>query len=148
MSLYPGSESDAPGRKFVQTGEFRAPRKGEFFLSGAIPEVYQAHNDLQTEYDIMQEAPIAPVLNLNGGAYEDHKRAYRALRASLKATMEAMKATAPHGRDFQTCEDSAAMMRKAVAEYSARLRSLEKIDADIYVMWQQLEEQQRQRRRS
>lgn len=37
------------------TGEFRAPKKGEFFLSGAIPFAYRTENDLNTEYWIMAE---------------------------------------------------------------------------------------------
>lgn len=32
------------------TGEFREPKKGEWFISGAIPEAYQAPNDLSTKY--------------------------------------------------------------------------------------------------
>ena len=36
----------------VATGEFRAPRRGEWFLSGAIIEAYEAKNDLTTPYHI------------------------------------------------------------------------------------------------
>lgn len=36
----------------VATGEKRAPRKGEWFLSGATPEAYHATNDLSTPYPI------------------------------------------------------------------------------------------------
>ena len=43
-------------RVFVLTGENRPPRRGEFFLSGAIPEVYQAFDDLETVYQIAREA--------------------------------------------------------------------------------------------
>lgn len=34
------------------TGEIRPPRKGEWYLSGAIPEGYMAVNDLETSYSI------------------------------------------------------------------------------------------------
>lgn len=34
------------------TGEFRPPRKNEWYISGAIPEVYQAPNDLSTAFHI------------------------------------------------------------------------------------------------
>ncbi len=34
------------------TGEFRNPRKGEWYISGAIPEGYDARNDLSTPYHI------------------------------------------------------------------------------------------------
>lgn len=36
----------------VSTGERRAPLKGEWFLSGAIPAVYLAQNDLSMVYTI------------------------------------------------------------------------------------------------
>lgn len=36
----------------VSTGERRAPRKGEWFLSGAVPAVYLAANDLSMTYTI------------------------------------------------------------------------------------------------
>lgn len=34
------------------TGDFRTPKKGEWFLSGAIVEGYYAPNDLSTAYNI------------------------------------------------------------------------------------------------
>lgn len=36
----------------VTTGEFRAPKKGEWFPSGAIPGVYKAFADMSGEYFI------------------------------------------------------------------------------------------------
>lgn len=38
----------------VKTGEYRNPRKGELYLSGAIPEVYLALNNLGSPFHIMQ----------------------------------------------------------------------------------------------
>jgi len=32
----------------------RTPKKGEFFVSGAIPEAYKAYSDLDTEYMIVK----------------------------------------------------------------------------------------------
>jgi len=32
------------------TPEFREPKKGEYFISGAKPELYKAPNDLSTKY--------------------------------------------------------------------------------------------------
>jgi hypothetical protein len=57
MKYYPISFGDAAFRRHHHaraTGEFRCPRKGEYFLSGAIIEVYQAHNDLTMEYYIAE----------------------------------------------------------------------------------------------
>lgn len=36
------------------TGEFREPKAGEWFLSGAIVEGYYAPNDLSTKYHIAE----------------------------------------------------------------------------------------------
>ena len=36
------------------TGEFRKPKKGEYYLSGGIPEAYRAKNDLSMEYYILR----------------------------------------------------------------------------------------------
>ena len=36
----------------VATGEYRPPKKGEYFLSGAIVEVYQAKQEFATSYHI------------------------------------------------------------------------------------------------
>ena len=36
----------------IPTGEKRAPKKGEWYLSGAVVEGYRAANDLTTEYHI------------------------------------------------------------------------------------------------
>ena len=38
----------------VRTGEFRAPKKGEWYLSGAIPEAYLANNNLSEAYYILK----------------------------------------------------------------------------------------------
>lgn len=43
---------DSVGVRAVATGEFRAPRKGEWFLSGSYVEAYRAENDLTTSYNI------------------------------------------------------------------------------------------------
>jgi hypothetical protein len=47
-------------RLFAKIGEFRKPKAGEFFLSGAIPEVYDALHDLSTDYHIMREVEELP----------------------------------------------------------------------------------------
>ncbi len=42
------------GYRIQATGEFRQPRMGEWYISGAIPEGYQALNDLPSKYHIGQ----------------------------------------------------------------------------------------------
>ena len=41
----PSEANGAGGVRAILTGEFRAPKKGEWYLSGAIPEAYRADND-------------------------------------------------------------------------------------------------------
>ena len=38
--------------RVVLTGEFREPKKEEWYLSGAIPTGYKAKNNLTTKYNI------------------------------------------------------------------------------------------------
>ena len=40
------------GPCFYTLGEFRPPRKGEFYLSGAVVQGWRAPNDLSTAYRI------------------------------------------------------------------------------------------------
>lgn len=49
---YGGAPSHGVHARGKRTGEFRAPRKGEWYVSGAIPAAYRAPNDLTTEYHI------------------------------------------------------------------------------------------------
>ena len=43
------------------TGEFRAPSKGEWYLSGAIVEAYQAYSDYAQPYHIARLVPAKRV---------------------------------------------------------------------------------------
>ena len=38
----------------INTGIFREPRKGEFYLSGVVPTAYRAPNDLSTAFYIAE----------------------------------------------------------------------------------------------
>jgi len=52
------SVADSVGVRAVATGEFREPRKGEWFLSGSYIEAYRAENDLPTAYHIARLALV------------------------------------------------------------------------------------------
>lgn len=57
MKLYPSGEySVISGPPYVKTGEFRPPKRGEYYLSGAIPTAYYAPNDLTQAFYIMRRA--------------------------------------------------------------------------------------------
>lgn len=45
---------------FEYRGIFRKPLKGEYYVSGAIPEVYQALADLSTGFHIVVPVPDPP----------------------------------------------------------------------------------------
>lgn len=51
---------DALGRRvFVELGETRPPMAGEYYLSGAIPEVWRAPNDLGQAFRIVRPTHYA-----------------------------------------------------------------------------------------
>lgn len=47
------------GRCFYSKGEFRAPRAGEFYLSGAVVAAYQAKSDFESAYRIVKPVALA-----------------------------------------------------------------------------------------
>ena len=49
---------DRIGVRAVATGEFRSPRKGEWFLSGSYIEAYRAEIDLTAAYNIAKLAYV------------------------------------------------------------------------------------------
>jgi hypothetical protein len=61
---YPSGEPF--GSKFKASGEFREPKKGEWYLSGAIVEAYRSPNDLSTKYWIAVSDNRCKVCNVAG----------------------------------------------------------------------------------
>lgn len=49
------------GKCFYRILGFRPPRKGEFYLSGAIVEAYRARNDLMATYTVVEPTHWAVV---------------------------------------------------------------------------------------
>ena len=142
---FPGADvEETRGLVFVMTRECRPPKKGEFFLSGAIPEVYQATNDLDTAYDIMRRAPQPPVINNNGETFASHKAKLKTFVRVAREAKAALQEMSPHPRDFQTAPRGT--FERADAEFRAHLRSLQRIEDDYYAIWMQLEEKELERR--
>lgn len=54
IKLYSGVMIQGRVTRYCKTGEFREPRKGEYYLSGAIPTAYRAPADLSIKYHIMR----------------------------------------------------------------------------------------------
>jgi len=48
--------------KGIRTGEYRNPKAGEWFLSGAIPEAYHTLCDLNTKYHILKLVKVEQVV--------------------------------------------------------------------------------------
>lgn len=60
MKVYGGEYDHAvKHNRYVKTGEFRQPKKGEYFLSGAIPTAYKAFSDMEGQWEIMRPATEA-----------------------------------------------------------------------------------------
>lgn len=55
--VYPGA-SFSPKVRFVASGEYRVPKQGEFYLSGAIIHAYRAINDLSSKYWIARPVNV------------------------------------------------------------------------------------------
>lgn len=70
QGLYTGTNRlvpiNAKGIRYKATGEFRNPRKGEFFLSGAIIEAYEAWHDMTMPYWIAVKVQIKPCPRCGG----------------------------------------------------------------------------------
>jgi len=47
---YGGSYAIPSMMRFYEVNEFRCPKAGEWFISGAIPNAYYAQNDISSEY--------------------------------------------------------------------------------------------------
>lgn len=45
---------------YVWTGEHRPPKKGEFYLSGAVIEAHRSYGDMTYPYHIAREVTICP----------------------------------------------------------------------------------------
>jgi hypothetical protein len=59
-SFFPHSLSKK-GFKGKLTGEFRPPKKGEWYLSGAIKECYLAPNDLLSPFNIIELVKVETI---------------------------------------------------------------------------------------
>jgi hypothetical protein len=49
----------------INSKQFRCPKKGEWYLSGALPKAYQSPNDLSTEYYIATIVRVKKETNYN-----------------------------------------------------------------------------------
>jgi hypothetical protein len=57
-------ERHNPKFRVMAIGEYRAPKKGEWFLSGAIVEGYRAFADMSVRYHIGQLVEVEEVKTL------------------------------------------------------------------------------------
>lgn len=66
--LYPSEFYGRAKFRYRATGEFRPPKKGEFYLSGAIITAYRAPNDLSSPFWIAVPVNVnmVPCKHCNG----------------------------------------------------------------------------------
>jgi hypothetical protein len=55
-----GSGLPTNHQRYAKTGEFRNPKMGEYYLSGAIPEAYRASHNMSVAYNILREVEEIP----------------------------------------------------------------------------------------
>jgi hypothetical protein len=86
----------------IKTGEFRQPRAGEWYLSGAIPEAYRAFTNFTREFHIVEiVADKAP--HIKSGVDKQIRLMVNKLYYSLLDYHKGTNTTRPfeitHGRD-------------------------------------------------
>lgn len=72
---------------------------------------------------------IAPVLNLNGASGDQLLEAHQTALTALTAALDAINATAPHGRDFQT--EDVSVYREASEQHRRRVKAIAEVYRDI-----------------
>jgi hypothetical protein len=76
-----------------------------------------------------QNEVIVPVVNWNGTEAEDLIKGYIKVMDAINATIDALKAATPHGRDYQT--EAASVFEEARVQHSDRLHILAVMLQDI-----------------
>jgi hypothetical protein len=75
---------------------------------------------------------VAPYVNCNGTSREALLDGYRKAAEALHEALDALHATAPHGRDYQTAP--AGRFRLAGAEHAARVNALSAVYEDLQAL--------------
>jgi hypothetical protein len=57
------SNAEQKNYRAKYTGEFRAPKKDEWFISGAIPQAYRAYRDMYTPYYIARIVKVKIIIS-------------------------------------------------------------------------------------
>ena len=81
-----------------------------------------------------------PTVHLNGTDAESLIEGYRAAHRALDAALSALSATTPNGRDYYVAGPHATTA--AINEHCARLAKIEAVQAEIYALWESVDEQQ------
>lgn len=74
---------------------------------------------------------MAPKVNINGTSRSDLVSQYSAAQVGIMAAVKAVRESAPHMRDFQTCEDASDAYRTALRQHMARVSVLEAMDNEF-----------------
>lgn len=57
--VYPG-EFFSIKTRFIASGEYREPKQGEYYLSGAVIQAYRASSNLTSKYWIARQVRMVP----------------------------------------------------------------------------------------
>jgi hypothetical protein len=72
-----------------------------------------------------------PQININGTAASDLLELYLDAKRALEVAITALSAAAPHGRDYQTYQNHAAVFYAAQREHVARIVKVRQVLAEI-----------------
>lgn len=82
-----------------------------------------------------------PTIHLNGTSKKELLDGYRAAYSALGDAIEALRKTAPHGRDYYVQSDDARALATAIDEHQARLAKLVLIRDEIEAIAVAVQEQ-------
>jgi hypothetical protein len=80
--------------------------------------------------------PTVPTLHYGGSGFAHLSEGYEAACNALRATLEALTATAPNGRDYYPAGDDA--FRTAKAEHDARVRKVRDVLHELCLLHEAL----------
>ena len=66
QGVFPGSGYGGVGKHYRATGEFRPPKAGEWYLSGAIVQAYQVAQDVTVAFWIAEPVELVPCPHCQG----------------------------------------------------------------------------------
>lgn len=105
-------------------------------LTASDSELQSAWNAAASAAAEWEDTLVAPRVHLNGTSADELKRQYREAMRSVDRSVEAVVASAPHGRDYYPISDVA--FKKAQSQHQSRLRRLADIKQELADIFRQI----------